>query len=526
MSREDVRPTAMRAFEDEDRADSSVSKTERRVKIELNHTWMLRLLPVKVGKDQQSYVRLAQHWWNKSPMYCPRYLAPAWGGDPDCACPVCAASERLQESSSQAARDIGYEARVQLRRKMWCVVFDMEDTRGRVEEMTDEEILNPYSLEMTKTTWQDFKKFQAWALNRRKGQGSELGILDLETGCNLLATHTSKGVRLDRQDAGPIFDASDPEWDNKIARIWSRIRQPSIVLPTQDQLLQLSMKIEEEADGGGRRRSRGRSDDRDGGGGGRGRGRSRDDQEEDRGTRSRRTGEDDDNNEPSPRSRRGRADDNEDEPTPARRRAPAESEREPDPEPEPRGSTEPPRRRQAEPEPASPDQSETRDEAPAQTAPPRRSTSSPAGPPPARRQQAAPAENQDGGVSDADLDKDQQPTPPPPPKRTPAAGPPPARRQTTPAGEDNDGDLGPQKPPPPSRRAAANPAPADAAGVDDEEDNAPAERTDQAPPAREQAVEETPPPVSASAPPPRRSAAPHESTADLKARLSNLSRKQ
>ena len=511
----------MKLYEDEDRVDSSVSKSERRVKIDLNHTWMLRLLPVKVGSDNQHYVRLAQHWWNKSPMYCPRYLSQSWGGNPDYACPVCSASERLLESSVETIRDIGYESRVQLRRKMWCVVFDMEDAHSRRDTMSLDEVLNPYSIEMSKTTWEDFKKMQNWALNRRKTQGSDLGILDLETGCNILAMQTKKGVRLDRQDSEPIFDINDPDWDNKIGQIWSRIRKPVIVIPTDDQLIQLAMKIEEAADGSGSRKSRGRGrnrgDEDEGGnnggsrggwrggsGGGRGRNAEDEDEPNERQFRNRRTGEDDDedNSETQPASRRSSA-------------KPDDTEHESE---HVSGASSPPPRRSAtrQQEQAEKPENEAQEEAPQ----PPRKTSGVSGPPPARQRQTE-------AVSQEEMSRDQEP--PPLRRNAPTvSGPPPARKQAPAApaekeDNDNDNDLGPQKPP--ARRAASGPPAEQATGVDDDEDNAPAEAHDPAPTLRETVVEETPPPVSASVPPPRRASASMQSTSDLQSRLNKVSQK-
>jgi len=63
-------------------------------------------------------------------------------------------------------------------------------------------------------------------------ESSDLGILDLDTGCNVLAAKTAKGIRLDRLDPGPIFEANDPRFD-ELKRIWAKLRKPIITLPAR-----------------------------------------------------------------------------------------------------------------------------------------------------------------------------------------------------------------------------------------------------------------------------------------------------
>lgn len=486
----DVRPTALtRYMEEDEQAISSLSKAARRVKIETNHTWNLRILPVEMGPDKMPYVRLAQHWRNNKPLTCPRHTSKAWGGDPDYNCPVCDVSERLNESSNDDIRNLGYQARCVLRFRFWCVVFDKEDARGKIEEMSLDEILNPYEFDMYKTTWEDFKKFQKWATNRRRGnvEPSPWGVMDLETGVNMLATHGAKGVRLDRTDPGPIFELNDPEFDAKIKRIWSRLRKPVITVASERQLLEMAVKFEEDAEGGGRRRStRSRDDDR--GGRGRSRASGEDEDDDNRGSerldrgerRSRYSGEDED--EPRSSRRAQRTDDDSGSEPPARSRRT-------EPEPEAEGAGAPPSRRGQ----AVSAQDMAEDQIPGAEVPP--PTSPKRGgieiPPPVRRAS----------------------TPPPADEAPPA---PPTRRAATPppVGEDAENSEGPSGPPP--RRSQQPAAGAPTGGVDENEDNVPEEAKDPAPPIKERVVDEAPPAVAATAPPPTRQ------LSDVKARLAKL----
>jgi hypothetical protein len=514
-NRDDVKPQAlMRYMEDDESEVSPLSHATRRVKIEENWTWNLRFLPVQMGKDKMPYVRLARHWRNKAPIFCPQWTPESYGGNREVTCPICATAERLIQSGSEEVRRVGFDASCKIARKFWCLVIDQQDPRGRVDEMPTKEILNPYEMEMTKTTWDDYKKYQKLAMTRQKNTSDYL-CLDLETGCNFLATSTGKGVRLDRTDPGHVFDGiielNDPNWDKWVAEIFGRIRQPVIVLPTAKQIDDFVAKVEEDAEGGSRRRRRGdeEEDDRGGRGGrGRFRGEARgEDRDDDRGFRGRRRSDEDQDEDDRPARRSTRTEEAEQDEAPAPRRRVTEQR---ETEPEPQASTPPPRRsapaKQPDPEPEAEQQ-----EAP--TPPPRRSSAAPAAPQQARRQAPAPE-------PEAEAPETAEEAPAPPPRRqAPApAAPPPARRQA-PApvaenGNGDDGDLAPQRPPP--RRSAAP----QQAGVDEEEDNVPEETRDPAPAAQEQ-VEEPPPPVAAKAPAPATGKDPQE----LQARLARLNKR-
>lgn len=507
---------------------ATMSNAARRVKIEQNHTWRIRLLPVQLGPDKDPFIDIAQHWWNKSPITCPKHTGEAWGGKPEFPCPICEISERLSSSSSEEINNIGYRVRCNLRVRSHCLVFEMEDQRGNVDEMPLNEVLNPYEFDMFKTTWERFSKFQKWATSGRRGgvESSEWGILDLENGCDLLATQGAKGITLDRCDPSPIFPLDDPNFDKYIEKIWSHIRNPHIIIPTEKQLLEVAVKIEEFAERGGvSRRGRNEEDDRGRGRGGRGRFSDDDDDDRSRGRSRSRYGEDNDDDAATPARgmRRGFSRTSEDDSTSApalsRRRAP-------EPEPEQAETAAPPTRRTApttraaEPEPRAEEQApEGQEEA---TPPPTRRASAQTSAPTRR----AAAQPEDTGVSAEDMAQDQNPDPaPPPPARrgTRPAAPPPARRAAADQPEDaaNGAEAEPEpQPQPPARRAAATaPAPG---GVDDEEDNAPEERRDPAPPVRQHRVaDEAPPAVGTSAPPPRRVA----DTSAIKSRLDKLTTK-
>lgn len=522
MSEKDVRPKALASYmEKRNQRFAAMSQTARRIKIELNHTWRFRLLPVEMGPDKEPFVDIAQHWWAKQPITCPRHTAEAWGGSPDANCPVCEIADRLRESNSEEINGIGYKARCNLRVRAWCIVFDQEDAKGDVDDMPMTEILNPYEFDMYKTTWESFAKFQKWALSGRRGgkEASELGLLDIESGCDLLATQGAKGVTLDRCDPGPIFPLNDPKFEDYLAKIWSRIHKPQIVIPAEKDLYDVAAKIEECAErgggGGGGGRRRGRDDD-----GGRGRGRF--DQERGRGGY-----EDEANVGARGSSRRSRFAEDQDADAnvaPARgssRRAPeSNGEREEAPAPPTRRRAPEPEAEQEQAAPPAPRRSEaTQRRAPEPAEAEQQAPEEPVAPPVRRAAAPRRAPEPEPEVEQEQNQEEQAPAPlaPPPARRGSAPTAPPSARRAPAQDEAQDQQQEtPQRPP--ARRAAA-PPPA-GTGVDEEEDNVPDERREMAPAVRgEKLADEAPPGVSAQAPAPKRSVG---DTSDIKARLDKL----
>ncbi|MGA2248600.1 MAG: hypothetical protein ABSH48_26900, partial [Verrucomicrobiota bacterium] len=492
------------------------------------------LLPVQLGPDKEPFVDIAQHWYNKAPITCPRNTGEAWGGKPDAPCPVCDVSDRLSQSSSEEISGIGFKARCNLRVRGFCLVFEMEDHRGNVDEIRMEDILNPYEFDMYQTTWDRFKKFQSWAMSGRRGgnEASEWGVMDIETGCDLLATQGGKGVTLDRCDPSPIFPLTDPKFDEYIAKIWSRIQAPRIAIPSEKQLLEFAVKIEEFAEHGGiSRRGRGEDDDRGRGRRGRAEYEAGDEYDDDR-ARGRGRGrssfsEDNEDDAPSRRNT-SRRDLSRAEEAPAPE--PVTRRRAPEPEPEPEAAAAPPARRSL--PTAGTATATTRAPAPEQL--PSQEEAAPA--PTAKRPQGAiarrtaqNAEPAEEPVTEADMAQDQNPSPvaPPPARRgrQPTAPPPPARRaEEAEATQDNGNEMPEDPATPPTRRAAAvaQPAATGTPGVDEEEDNVPEEKKDPAPPVRQSVAAEEAPPEVPAAPLPRRQVA---SSSDLRSRLANLTAK-
>lgn len=483
------------SYVEEDRvASSRSSSSDRRVKIEKNSTWSLRFLPVTMGKRGLPYIRIAQHWLNKVPTWCPRHISPDFGGDPEYDCPFCKACDELHDSQSDRVRDAAYRASATQRFRFTVVVFDVEDKRGNIEEVSDAELYVPWNFELYRTSWEKLMSYQKRALTRR--DATEYGIFDLENGLNFLVTNTGKGIDLDKQEPSPIFKL-DEAFDAKVKRVWDNIKEPKFQLPSTKQLERLAEKFTETALESAHRRRRDEDYDDDG------------DDDTPKSRRRRDTDADDGDDRRERRGRNSREFEDGDDGARSSRRARREPEQEADERP-PRSS-----RRESDQDvagrekPRAPrDRGEPQDQSEQQA-------------PPTRRHVAP----EDSGGNEAPSKREPETVKsPPPPRRTPAS-------QADNDGDD-DGDLGPQRrttappatavtqaPParreisaPPARKTSA-PAPAPVTsrggtgvtqeGVDDEEDNAPEEAKDHAP-ALKDAPEEPPTPVNATAPAPSR----------------------
>lgn len=360
---------------------ASQTRGSRRVKVERGQNWIVRFLPARLGPDELWFARIARHWMNKLPIVCPRNTAEDFGGDPDCECPVCVVADELNDSPDDVISKFGYKAKANPQYLTYCIVWEKD---GIEQPMS--EILNPYEFWLYRSTFEELKGFYVAAA--RKCPES---VLDYERGNDFSVNRTGKGLRLDKQDASPIFDSKNAKYAEWIKKLEAAMKSPKLTIPTHEQLVMFAQKLQAAADRGGhagddddgprRRPVRGYRDDDDESQFRRGRGRPAPEDDDDlpyddapparpaaRAAASARrpAPEPDDSGEPTeepaPRRRtapvddespRRRSDPVEDEPRPRRQREEAEDDRprrrrEPDPEPQ----DEPPRRssRRSEPE--------------------------------------------------------------------------------------------------------------------------------------------------------------------------------
>jgi len=219
----------------------------RRVKIDkLNEAWLVRFLPVALGPSNLFYVRIGQHWLNKKPIFCPRNVAPDFGGDPDASCAVCDMSDRLLAENEEELSDKGWKLHANVVHLTYCCVFavDPGSGRGEIQNLPQAETLRPWEFTHFKTSFEELTDF----FRRGRSASRPLSVLDLRAGNDFWVTKTSKGMRLDRNDPTPIFELT-PDFNKKVATVMNAIQDPKIVIPTEKQLAIFAQKAEADAYG-------------------------------------------------------------------------------------------------------------------------------------------------------------------------------------------------------------------------------------------------------------------------------------
>ena len=213
----------------------------RRVKIEkVNQAWLVRFLPVGLGERNLWFVRLGQHWMNRQPIICPKCVSQDFGGDPNAECPVCEMAELLNAEDNEAVSNYGYKLKASLTYLTHCLVYQIDPGRGEVQEMSEDEVLKPYEFQHYRSSFEELMDY----FRRGVTASRPFSVLDLEKGNDFWATRTTKGTRLDRQDPGPVFDLSDPNYEQKIDRVWAAISQPRIKIPSLKELDTFARKAE------------------------------------------------------------------------------------------------------------------------------------------------------------------------------------------------------------------------------------------------------------------------------------------
>jgi len=133
------------------------------------------------------------------------------------------------------------------------------DTDRESKAFPQAEVLFPWEFILYSGTFDEL-----CAAYGRGGRNSEFSVMDLYTGNNFWATKTTKGIRLDRDDPCAIF-TEDDKFDEHVDKVFSRIKEPRIKIPSREQIAIFARKAEAVAYGDeyvnrdSRRSGRGRS---------------------------------------------------------------------------------------------------------------------------------------------------------------------------------------------------------------------------------------------------------------------------
>ena len=226
--------------------DTHQKNKTRRVKFEkVNEAWLVRFLPVGLGERNLWFVRNGQHWLNKVPIVCPQCVSPDFGGSEDAPCPVCELAEALNAESDDFVSTFGFKLRANITYLTYCLVYEIDPGRGDTQVMSESEILKPWEFQHYKSSFDELINYFRRGVTSKRAYS----VLDLERGNDFWALKTTKGVRLDRQEPAPIFDADDAAREAKIDQIFNSITQPKIKIPTLKELETFARKAEAAAYG-------------------------------------------------------------------------------------------------------------------------------------------------------------------------------------------------------------------------------------------------------------------------------------
>lgn len=223
----------------------STTRNTRRVKLQRGESVLLRFLPAQLGPKRLWYARIGRHWYNRKPVYCPVHTSPDYGGDPDGYCPVCEAVDRLEQHDSKEIQDEAFKARGTANWLTYCLVFKRAaaGVGAKAVSVPPNELLHPWQFDHYRSTFEELMVFYRNAVK----SDNPKSILDLRRGCDFWVNKTTKGTRLDRQEAVPIFDDLEEvaESDPRIVKILEECRTPRIVMPTEKELARFAEQMEE-----------------------------------------------------------------------------------------------------------------------------------------------------------------------------------------------------------------------------------------------------------------------------------------
>jgi hypothetical protein len=487
MSNANVNPEILDGLDYEHQFIQRTSGAQRRiVKLNRGDSWLLRFIPAKLGPNGRWYARIAKHWVNQRAIICPRHTEEAYGGHPEAYCSVCELSAHLNDERHEEVSKFGFKLRATPNWVTYCAVFEKAANGGLGQAQSLPEVLQPYEFAHYKTSWEELTGFVKAGVRRNPNS-----VLDWVKGNDFAVSKTNKGLRLDKQDSGPIFNEDDPQFEENCQKLLAACKDPVVKIPDEQAMDTFADKAQEEANNIARGRTGGTAAP---------------------GGRGARQARDEDDLPPDDQPARGGRSyaEPQQEATPARARAAAAPAA---------ASAASPRRAAAPPQEPAPVRRAAA--APAAAAAPLRRAAAPPPPQPEPEQEAPPEDNQ--GEGDLGAEGDQQPVdeggdqpaeeqqqeaePAPAPARRataaptaapatarPAASRPSAQRQATAA---------------PARTAAPAPARAPARGTGapvaqesiDENEHIPEEANDQAPPAAlldpadDPGAGEAPPPV-------------------------------
>jgi hypothetical protein len=246
-----VSPNILDGLDYEHQFIQRTSGSQRRVvKLNRGDSWLLRFLPATLGPNARWYARIAKHWVNMRAIICPRHTEEAFGGHPEAYCSVCELAEHLNSERHEEVSKFGFKLRANANWVTYCAVFEKATQGGQSQPMALPEVLQPYEFAHYKTSWEELIGFVKAGQRR-----CEKSVFDFEKGNDFHVSKTNKGLRLDKQDSGPIFDLNDPNFDANCQKLLAACKDPVVKIPDEQAMDTFADKAQEEANNIARGRS-------------------------------------------------------------------------------------------------------------------------------------------------------------------------------------------------------------------------------------------------------------------------------
>jgi hypothetical protein len=238
-----VNPEILDGLDYEHQFIQRTSGAQRRVvKLNRGDSWLLRFLPAKLGPNGRWYARIAKHWVNQRAIICPRHTEEAYGGHPEAWCSVCELSAHLNDERNEEVSKFGFKLRATPNWVTYCAVFEKAIQGGQGQPQSLPEVLQPYEFPHYKTSWEELTGFVKAGVRRNPNS-----VLDWVKGNDFYVSKTNKGLRLDKQDSGPIFNEDDPQFDANCAKLLEGCKDPVVKIPDEQAMDTFADKAQEEA---------------------------------------------------------------------------------------------------------------------------------------------------------------------------------------------------------------------------------------------------------------------------------------
>lgn len=251
MSRDfdNLDPNLLADLDEEQRFADSIKRRNYmpKVKIERGHSWLIRFLPVQIGKNKSWIGRMAQHWVNQRAQVCKKYTSIHLGGDPNYDCPICKLADN---GANHQNKNIKERAQRVMANPFWfgvVLVWAKDTGKGRPTSIKPPECWVAHDCALYKSQFEQLRAIAA----RDAEKGTE-GIVDLRTGRDIWIQRTGKGYKLEADEKSCIArEEKGEDLQQVVDKVWESVIVPDVTLPTAEELREFFLKCKEYVISGG-----------------------------------------------------------------------------------------------------------------------------------------------------------------------------------------------------------------------------------------------------------------------------------